>query len=318
MKKLIYITLILTFFACQPTKSPEKSAPQLSEDFQEIEDAYYIYTIGDWGRNGEYGQQELADMMGLAARKIEPEFIIATGDNFYPNGVASIQDPLWQSSYEEVYSAHSLNVDWYVVLGNHDYRGNPQAEVEYTNISRRWNMSSRYFHKDITTDDGASVRLVFIDTSPLNDEYYHEDNYRDKVIGQDTTAQLAWMDSLLAVDGFDWKIVVGHHPLYSGGKRIDDQNFVRPHLEPRFEKYRVDVYLAGHEHDLQHIKPANKVTHHFISGAGSEVRPTGMLESSLFAESIQGFLSTAITRDSLYFEFVSYEGIRLYQFSQKK
>ena len=291
--------------------------PQLSEDFQEIEDAYYVYTIGDWGRNGEDGQQELADMMGIAARKIEPEFIIATGDNFYPNGVASVQDPLWQSSYEEVYSAHSLNVDWYVVLGNHDYRGNPQAEVDYTNISRRWNMPSRYFHKDITTDDGASIRLVFIDTSPLNDEYYHEEKYKDKVIGQDTTAQLQWMDSLLA-EKFDWKIVVGHHPLYSGGKRIDDQNFVRPHLEPRFEKFGVHAYLAGHEHDLQHIKPADKVTHHFISGAGSEVRPTGMLESSLFAESIQGFLSTAITKDSLYFEFVSYEGNRLYQFSQKK
>ncbi len=317
MKKLTYFSLILLFFACQPTKQPKDQSLTLTNDFQEIDDAYYVYTIGDWGRNGEYGQQELADMMGIAAKKVEPEFIIATGDNFYPNGVASIHDPLWQSSYEDIYSAHSLNLDWYVVLGNHDYRGNVQAEVDYTNISRRWNMPSRYFHNDVTTDDGTSVRFVFIDTSPLNDEYYQETKYRHKVIGQDTTAQLQWMDSLLAED-FDWKIVVGHHPLYSGGKRVEDKNFVRPHLEPRFEKYRVDVYLAGHEHDLQHIKPADKTTHHFISGAGSEVRPTGMLESSLFAESIQGFLSTAITKDSLFCEFISYRGDRMYQYSIKK
>lgn len=178
-------------------------------------------------------------------------------------------------------------------------------------------MPSRYFHKDIQTDDGASVRFLFIDTSPLNDEYYGEAKYKDKVSGQDTTAQLEWMDSLLA-DTFDWKIVVGHHPLYSGGKRIDDENYVRNHLEPRFEKHKVDLYLAGHEHDLQHIKPSTKVTHHFISGAGSEVRPTGKINSSLFSASIQGFLSTAIEKDSIICDFISYQGKLIYQYSVKK
>ena len=177
-------------------------------------------------------------------------------------------------------------------------------------------MPARYFHKDITTGDGATVRFVFADTNPLNDEYYQEEKYRDKVIGQDTTAQMIWLDSMLTPD-FDWKIVVGHHPLYTGGKRIEDKNYVRRHLEPLFEKHNVDVYLAGHEHDLQHIKPSDKQTHHFVSGAGSEVRPTGNLESTLFSESIQGFLSSAITKDSIYFEFVNYKGERVYEYGLK-
>lgn len=314
MKKLTYLSLLLIVLACQPSRTKVETNEYT---FTEIDDAYYIYTIGDWGRNGEFGQQELSDMMGKIAYEIEPEFIISTGDNFYPNGVASTSDPLWDSSFEDVYSAHSLNCDWFVVPGNHDYRGSVQAEIDYTHISRRWNMPSRYFHKDIQTDDGASVRFLFIDTSPLNDEYYGEAKYKDKVSGQDTTAQLEWMDSLLA-DTFDWKIVVGHHPLYTGGKRIDDENYVRNHLEPRFEKHKVDLYLAGHEHDLQHIKPSTKVTHHFISGAGSEVRPTGKINSSLFSASIQGFLSTAIEKDSIICDFISYQGKLIYQYSVKK
>ncbi|MEQ8473020.1 MAG: metallophosphoesterase [Marinoscillum sp.] len=316
MKKLIYFCCFIALVACQQPQKQSDTSFTVGKDFREIEDAYYIYTIGDWGRKGQLGQQALADMMGKAAEVIEPEFIISTGDNFYPNGVASTQDPQWQTSFEEVYSNHSLNCDWYVVLGNHDYRGSAQAEIDYTDVSRRWNMPSRYFHKDITTDEGATVRFLFIDTSPLNDEYYHEEKYSEKVNGQDTIVQLQWIDSLLA-NAFDWKIVVGHHPLYTGGKRIDDDNYVRNHLEPIFENHQVDVYLAGHEHDLQHLKPTNKVTHHFVSGAGSEVRPTGNLESTLFSTSVQGFLSSAITKDSLFFEFINYKGERIYKYSIK-
>jgi len=277
-----------------------------------IEDGYHFYSLGDWGRNGQFRQKELADMMNQSAMVVEPEFIVSTGDNFYNNGVASIHDPYWKTSYEEVYSGAHLFCDWYVVPGNHDYRGSVQAQIDYTNISRRWNMPDRYFLKDVVTDDGAKARFVFIDTTPLNDEYYEEEKYQ-AVHQQDTTKQLQWIDSVLNVK-VDWKIVVGHHPLYTGGKRTDDKMWVRMHIEKLLEKHRVDLYLCGHEHDLQHIKPDEKVTHHIVSGAGSEVRPTGMLSSSKFAESIQGFVSTTITKDSLYNQFVNYKGEVIYAF----
>lgn len=316
MKNLSLATILVFFIGCQPSQEAQKPL-EIDNDFQEIEDAYYVYAIGDWGRNGAFGQAELAEAMGKAAVKVEPEFIISTGDNFYPNGVASTQDPLWKSSFEEIYKAHSLYCDWFVTPGNHDYRGNVQAEIDYTNVSRRWNMPSRYFHKDVLTEGGASVRFVFADTSPLNDEYYSEEKYKDKVSGQDTTAQLQWIDSLLS-DPFDWKIMVGHHPLYTGGKRAGEQNDVRNHLERLLDKHQVDLYLAGHEHDLQHIKPPGHPTHHFISGAGSEVRPTGKLGPSLFAASIQGFLSMAITPDSAVCTFINLKGEIIYETSIQK
>ncbi len=314
MKNIAVIILFTLLGVSCKTSSTEDFA--ISQDFIEIEDGYHFYTFGDWGRNGQYGQKELATMMNTAAFKVEPEFIISTGDNFYNNGVASIQDPYWLSSYENVYNGANLFCDWYVVLGNHDYRGNSQAQIDYTYVSRRWNMPSRYFLKDVETDQGVTARFVFIDTNPLNDEYYKEEKYKYEVMTQDTTSQLLWMDSVLNVDA-DWKIVIGHHPLYTGGKRAGEANFVRTHIEKYLVKHDVDVYFAGHEHDLQHIKVEGKPSDYIVSGAGSEVRPTGKMEHSVFAASVQGFVATTITADSLYHQFVNYKGEVIYTFSSE-
>ena len=76
-------------------------------------------------------------------------------------------------------------------------------------------------------------------------------------------------------------------------------------------EYGVDFYLAGHEHDLQYIKPDGP-THHIISGAGSEVRPTAKLPISKFAEAIQGFANFSVTKNKCQFQLLSYEGKVLY------
>jgi tartrate-resistant acid phosphatase type 5 len=309
MKKQIFWLLpLILALGCTQTKKTSETEIKVTA----IDDALYFFTIGDWGRKGEQGQAEVADAMGKLAAVLEPEFIVSTGDNFYPNGVASATDPQWKSSFEDVYSGHSLSCDWWVVLGNHDYRGNAQAEIDYSQISRRWNMPSRYFYQDFEMENEKVARFIFIDTNPLNDDYYDEIIYRNKVIGQDTTAQLLWLDSILSQPA-DWKIVVGHHPLYTGGKRAKEENAVRTHLEHLLDKHQIPVYLAGHEHDLQYIKQEGHPTHHFVSGAGSEVRPTGKMEGTQYAESTHGFLSTAITADSLVFQFFDASGKVTYQ-----
>ncbi len=55
--------------------------------------------------------------MGIVAKKFKPEFIVSTGDNIYPNGVRSTRDHNWIASFENIYTAQSLQTDWYVVLG---------------------------------------------------------------------------------------------------------------------------------------------------------------------------------------------------------
>lgn len=281
-----------------------------------IEDALHWYVIGDFGRNGYDGQQEVADQMQETTKILEPEFILTTGDNFYPNGVASVQDPYWISSFENIYKGFGLFVPWYAVLGNHDYRGNYQAEIDYTDISQRWNMPAQYYVQEKSEDD-IRVKFVFIDTSPFEDGYYEEEKYKS-VWKQDSTKQLIWMDSVLADNSADWKIVVAHHPLYSGGKRVEATEDMRGHLEKVLKKHDVDVYFAGHEHDLQHIQNSEYKTHHIISGAGSEIRPTAMMEHSLFAESIQGFVAASATKEELLLQFINHEGEVIYKYTINK
>jgi metallophosphoesterase superfamily enzyme len=61
--------------------------------------------------------------MGELVSPHGPEFVISTGDNFHPRGVASVTDPLWDSVYERVYAAKSLCLaPWYPFLGNHDHQ----------------------------------------------------------------------------------------------------------------------------------------------------------------------------------------------------
>src|SRR5260221_11005803 len=56
--------------------------------------------FGDWGREGEFHQRDVAKQMGLAAARRRCRFIVSVGDNFYEKGVQSATDPKWKSSFE--------------------------------------------------------------------------------------------------------------------------------------------------------------------------------------------------------------------------
>src|SRR5580700_8873671 len=179
--------------------------------------ALNFFIVSDWGWNGFKAQQEVADQMARSAEKIEPSFIVSCGDNFQVQGVASVQDPLWVSNFENIYKHPSLQVDWYPVLGNHDYKGSTQAEIDYSNISRRWRMPSHYYTFVRKINDSVSVRLIFLDTSPLVDDYYSKPGFPD-IAKQDTAQQIAWLRDVLANSKEQWKLVFGHHPIYSASK----------------------------------------------------------------------------------------------------
>lgn len=316
------ISVIGLNIGCSSVKEAQvvKSSSKISDEVYFVtdslvvwDDALHFLVIGDWGRKGDYHQQDVADRMEEAAKKLDAEFVIALGDNFYPNGVASIDDPNWMFSYENIYKGYHLEIPWHVVLGNHDYRGNPQAQIDYTKKSQRWNMPSRYFDYQFEDEDtGLLVNFLFLDTNPFEKKYYSEKAYTN-VKSQDTIKQIQWIDSIMtAKPKGDWTIFSGHHPLYSGGKRLNATKDIRNALDPILNRHNVDIYFAGHEHDLQYIKPEGK-THHFISGAGSEVRKTGLIEGmSKFAASIQGFMAVTITKTKMLIQVIDYKGNIIY------
>jgi tartrate-resistant acid phosphatase type 5 len=99
--------------------------------------------FGDWGRQGEQDQVDVATQMAKVSKDLNPKFIISVGDNFYEDGVQSVDDSHWQKSFEEVYQEPALQVPWYCILGNHDYHANCDAQIAYNKINPRWNMLGR-------------------------------------------------------------------------------------------------------------------------------------------------------------------------------
>ncbi|MDI9365660.1 MAG: tartrate-resistant acid phosphatase type 5 family protein [Flavobacterium sp.] len=294
-----------------------KDAPKAGTVLQKNTKALNFLVMGDWGRNGANHQKQVADQMGKTAAEIKAQFIIATGDNFYPSGVISEFDPLFRYSFEDIYTAFSLQWDWYLVLGNHDYISKPDAQVAYSKISRRWKMPARYFSKKfyINKDTTQQVLIAFIDTNPLIPEFYSNSEYGPNVKTQDSTQQKQWLQQVLsdASPNIKWKIVVGHHPMYTGGSRTDgyDTKAIRNSLQPMFDKYGVDMYLTGHEHSLQHLVTQGKMQH-FISGAASEKTDVHLISESKMVASEYGFMTFTITNKKVLVQTIDEAGRIIY------
>jgi tartrate-resistant acid phosphatase type 5 len=275
--------------------------------------AFNFLVVGDWGRNGNEHQREVAVQMGKAAESLASQCVLSVGDNFYEDGVQSTSDPLWRSSFETIYSAPSLQIPWYVALGNHDYRGIPQAQLDYATISRRWRMPGRYYKVSGRQIGAPHLDLFVIDTSPLVHKYRKDVHsaIAANVVSQDVPAQLRWLDEQLSRSTAPWRLVFGHHTIYSGGSGHGDTPETTELIEPLLRKHGVQAYINGHDHDLQHIRRGG--VDYLCCGAGSEVRPVQAVTGTLFCAARSGFAALRSSPDSLSVEFRDFTGAILYR-----
>lgn len=51
--------------------------------------------------------------MGKIGEKLNIDLVVSTGDNFYENGLTSIHDPSFKKSFAKIYTAKSLQKQWY-------------------------------------------------------------------------------------------------------------------------------------------------------------------------------------------------------------
>ena len=275
--------------------------------------AFNYLIVGDWGRNGFFNQAEVANGMGRVGAAIHSRFTISTGDNFYTSGVTSVDDVKWERSYERIYTAPALQSRWYSVLGNHDWQGNVPAQIEYTAKSDRWYMPDQYWSEEMTFGpDSTRALFVFIDSSPIAYPAEYEDQFSDTGIW-DPDQQLAWIEETLRTSDADWKIVVGHHPIYVGSIRYSDNQRLIERLVPIFERYGVQVHFAGHDHNLQHHRPEGSPVDYFVSGAGSLLREVLQTPNTLFAVKKSGFMAASMTANLMVVNTYDEEGRLLYR-----
>jgi predicted MPP superfamily phosphohydrolase len=210
-----------------------------------------LAVIGDWG-DGSDDQAALGNQMLSAYQKSSFDFVLASGDNIYPNGAARH----FVKKFEEPFSGLLKNhVKFHTVFGNHDVEEGRQDQCQYP----LFNMEGRHYY---TLRQGNELADIFMLDSTDYD-----------------LAQAGWFDNALRTSTARWKIVVMHHPLYSSGKKHGPSVKLRRKIEPLLTKYKVNVVFAGHDHIYERVKPQHGVQH-FVTGAGGKLRRGDMNKDS--------------------------------------
>ncbi|HQT85579.1 MAG: acid phosphatase [Acidiphilium sp. 37-64-53] len=262
-----------------------------------------FFVIGDWGRDGKHHQRAVAGAMAAAAVAADPAFIVSAGDNFYEAGVTGLSDPQWRTSFEDVYSQESLQRPWHVILGNHDYRGNVEAQLAYSKLSHRWEMPARYYTRKLAVP-GGGAEIFYLDTSPFIRKYA---GTVTNTAGQDKRAQLAWLERGLAASGARWKIVIGHHPLYTalGGHGHDQPDMIAA-FEPVLRRHKVALYINGHDHSMQYVEMGGIA--YVTTGAGSHTYQPGPASRAGYCSGDHGFLAVAVGAAAVRLDFIDARG----------
>lgn len=278
-----------------------------------------LYLANDLGRNGYYDQKPIAKLMGNMASAVDPQCVIAAGDVHHFNGVASVNDPLWWSNFENIYTHPDLMIDWFPLLGNHEYRGNTQAVLDYGKTSRRWMMPGRYYTK-VFTKKGVTLRVIFIDTTPLINRYRIDTDVYPDAGKQDDQAQLAWLDRTLSQAKEDWVIVVGHHPIYADTPKSEEERTdMQKRVMPILHKYNnVAIYACGHIHDFQHIQKKGDPIDYVVNSSASLSRKVKPIDGTVFCSGEPGFSVIAARKKQLNLYMIDKQGKVLHTVTKTK
>jgi len=222
---------------------------------QSVQDTVRFAVIGDWGTDS-------GDTVGIARQMFSSHqqtpfnFVVAAGDNIYPNGDGKYLPTHFERPFAKLLSDR---VPFHAVLGNHDVERGRQDQVQYP----LFNMGGKNYYT-IKQGDGL-VELFMMDSTDFD------------------APQRAWVEQALKTSTARWKIAVLHHPLYSSGNKHGSDPILRKQLEPLLTKYNVSAVFSGHDHIYERTKPQHGIQY-FVTGAGGKTRRGGVDLRSPFRE----------------------------------
>jgi acid phosphatase type 7 len=221
--------------------------------------------LGDSGGGGS-DQYALLEQM----HTVPYDLMLHTGDIAYDNGsITQFDDNVFG-----VYADLFRSIPFFPAAGNHDYE----------------------------TMQGAPFREVFALPGDSGEQWYSFDWGRVHFVALDTEAsysqQAEWLDRDLASSSAPWKIVYLHRPMYSSGTHGSDEG-LRKTLAPVLERHRVQLVLAGHDHNYERTTPQRGTTHVVTGGGGVGTRSVGTSSFTAFSEDVIHFVYAEIGVDEL-------------------
>ncbi len=291
--------------------------------------AAQILVLGDWGYENPEAQTKVAAGLRAYAKQhsVRPQALLMLGDNWYGELAGGAHSSRWQTHFEDMYPASEFPCPAYAVLGNHDYQRYPEskvdAELEYARSGRnngaptRFTMPARWYRFTFPAKDPLITFLALDSNMPRPDG---KQKGRDFTLTPEQQAeQLAWLETeLKRPRTTPYLAVIGHHPVFSDGPHGDHPVLIRD-WDPLFRKYRVDVYMAGHDHDLQHLEFAGHPTSFFLSGGGGAdlynltIEPT---QRGPYAQKVYGFSHISVSKREMTLRHLDPAGNTVHAFSR--
>lgn len=226
-------------------------------------------SLADTG-TGTKSQYAVAKAMARYHSQNKFNLAILAGDNIYNNGEIEKINAVFERPYQPLLKQ---NVKFHACLGNHDIRtDNGDPQVSYPGF----NMAGRYY-----TFRRDPVQFFALDTN-------HNADWKN---------QLIWLDQELSRSDAAWKIVFGHHQIYSSGNYGLNQPLIKV-LTPIFEKHGVQLYINGHDHNYERTRTINGTTY-LICGAGAGVRPVGRSAWTEYSASSLSFAAFDVYSDRI-------------------
>jgi len=257
--------------------------------------------VGDWGSGTRPQSRVLMGMERVAARIGGYHGGWLLGDNFYFKGVQSTDDPKWDAYFEEQFDKpHLALLDWYAVLGNHDYMGNAEAQIAYSGDApdgrdTQWRMPNHFYRKDYRGGGVAQHTMLTVLALDTNHEWYEQ--------GDNAARMLAWLDAQLAeLVGVSHRVVVvGHHPLVTYSKSPPEP-FMVDEVMPRLIAFKPAAYICGHNHCMEHIEHEG-LTCIVVGCGGKTLYDIGEGPGLKFAKKAHGFGLLRMKLGAFSFEF---------------
>jgi hypothetical protein len=199
----------------------------------------------------------VAAQMGKIFSKRPFESLVMLGDNVYENGEPHKMPKAIVGAYGGLFKK---GVRALPTLGNHDIRSEAgKAQLKY------FGLGERRFYK--TPLAAGEVELFSVDTTLM---LAHKSYYPEGWRATEAERQHKWLRQALASSKAKYKIVIGHHPMYSSGESSGrDEAVIRQQLDGILRDHGVTAYMSGHHHHYERSKPQGGVTH-FVSGGGGQ------------------------------------------------
>ncbi len=233
----VTLTVDLPIVMVSPSITPSPTEPPAPQTAR-------FAVIGDYG----WGGQAEADVASLVT-SWQPDFIITTGDNNYPNGAQiTIDENIGQYYHAYIYpylGEYGQGAEqnrFFPSLGNHDWATtDAQPYLEYFGLPG----NERYY--EFTW---GPVHFFALDS----------DGHEPDGVNS-SSAQAAWLQERLTAAAEPWKIVFMHHPPYSSGIHGSITWMRWP-----FQEWGATAVLAGHDHTYERILLDRLL--YFVNGLG--------------------------------------------------